>query len=133
MVETQRLRCNHVASNRSATFLSTDDVMRCFCFFSGKLTTYVVLTPPPNFSLTSSQMTPDMASGYTLGPLRCCSSQQIHFHQKPVSCMHSYFMAIRRMNPIVFFYYLSFYRSNAIPRHSLHNEDKRGYYTTPLL
>ena len=29
------------------------------------------------------------------------------------------------------FHSLSFYRSTAISRHSLHNVDKRGYYTTP--
>ena len=39
--------------------------------------------------------------------------------------------ATTRLNLIIFFYYLSFYRSNAISRHSLHNVDKRGYYTTP--
>ena len=38
--------------------------------------------------------------------------------------------ATTRLNLIVF-YSLSFYRSSAISRHSLHNVDKRGYYSTP--
>ena len=39
--------------------------------------------------------------------------------------------ATTKLNLIVFFYSLSFYRSTALSRHSLHNVDKRGYYTTP--
>ena len=81
-------------------------------------------------------------------PMICGHAQEIYYsgtgqvlrghhkmrraHQNTTLYVYLYILgtATTRLNLIVF-YSLSFCRSSAVSRHSLHNVDKRGYYTTP--